>query len=258
MSEKTYYFLTGFPRSGNTLLSSLLNQNPEIIVYANSMLPEMLFDLHVKKDSNPTFDNFPDYRPIENISRNLFDNYYSHLNSKYIFDRSSWSSEIIIELLREYCPNETKILFLHRDPLEILASFIKWSTENKTFLDNFDTLESKCDHLMRNDGPIMRHFTSIHNIISADIPCMFVSYEDIVDDTHMTIEKIYKFFNIMSYEHDYAKIEEFIINGISYNDAMYGDNLHKVRQTISRELYSPEKYLPDSVILKWQHLKMPL
>lgn len=258
MIEKTYYFLTGFPRSGNTLLSSLLNQNPEITVYANSMLSEILFDLHVKKDSNPSFNNFPDHRPIENISKNLFTNYYSHLNSKYIFDRSSWSSEIVTELLCKYCPNKTKVLFLYRNPLEILASFIKWSEENKTFLDNFDTLDSKCDHLMRRDGPIMRHFESIHNIISANIPCLFVSYDDIVDDTHLTTEKIYKFFGIMPYDHYYDKIKEFSVGDITYNDAVYGNNLHKVRQTISRDVYSPEKYLSDSVILKWQHLKMPV
>ena len=28
-TEKTFYFMTGLPRSGSTLLSSILNQNPK-------------------------------------------------------------------------------------------------------------------------------------------------------------------------------------------------------------------------------------
>ena len=36
MFEKKYYFLAGLPRAGNTVLSSILNQNSRVQVSANS------------------------------------------------------------------------------------------------------------------------------------------------------------------------------------------------------------------------------
>tara|TARA_B100001094_G_C18131979_1_gene772800 strand:- start:403 stop:528 length:126 start_codon:yes stop_codon:yes gene_type:complete len=40
---KKIFFISGLPRSGNTLLSSLLNQNPDITVSGQSIIPEIFF-----------------------------------------------------------------------------------------------------------------------------------------------------------------------------------------------------------------------
>jgi len=56
----SFYFLTGIPRAGNTLLSSVFNQNPYAKITAHSVLP-LLFNniLEVKNDNR--FKNFPDF-----------------------------------------------------------------------------------------------------------------------------------------------------------------------------------------------------
>ncbi len=36
--NKKYFFITGLPRTGNTLLSSLLNQNPDITKQQGTVL----------------------------------------------------------------------------------------------------------------------------------------------------------------------------------------------------------------------------
>ena len=38
---KEYYFLSGLPRSGNTLLGSIINQNPRISLTANTILTDV-------------------------------------------------------------------------------------------------------------------------------------------------------------------------------------------------------------------------
>ena len=43
---KQMFFLHGLPRAGNTLLGSLLNQNPKIAVTANSICADMLGELY--------------------------------------------------------------------------------------------------------------------------------------------------------------------------------------------------------------------
>ena len=45
--KKKYFYLTGIPRCGNTVLSSILNQNPDLYQTPNSVVPEMLFKLYI-------------------------------------------------------------------------------------------------------------------------------------------------------------------------------------------------------------------
>ena len=40
---KQFYFLTGLPRAGNTLLGSLVNQNKNVAVTAHSIIIDMLY-----------------------------------------------------------------------------------------------------------------------------------------------------------------------------------------------------------------------
>jgi len=46
MKEKRIFYLCGLPRAGNTLLSTLFNQNPEISATANSVITEIFKDLN--------------------------------------------------------------------------------------------------------------------------------------------------------------------------------------------------------------------
>ena len=60
---KQYNFLIGVPRSGNTLISSVLNQNNNICLTANSPLSGLLYELDTLKKHGgvgDTIENFPD------------------------------------------------------------------------------------------------------------------------------------------------------------------------------------------------------
>ena len=58
---KKIFYLAGLPRAGNTLLSSILNQNPKVKVSANSILPTITWNLFCLKE-NKVFKNFPDHK----------------------------------------------------------------------------------------------------------------------------------------------------------------------------------------------------
>ena len=71
------YFLTGMPRAGNTLFGSLMNQNPNIKVSPNSLNALLLRNIiNIKHEQ--LFKNFPDYKGIDNVVDNFFNNYYKH------------------------------------------------------------------------------------------------------------------------------------------------------------------------------------
>ena len=57
--DKQIYFLCAMPRSGNTLFASLMNQNPDVAITANSITLEIMKEMYLLKGTD-VFKNFPD------------------------------------------------------------------------------------------------------------------------------------------------------------------------------------------------------
>ena len=74
------------PRSGNTLFASLMNQNPDIAVTANSITLEIMKDLFLLKKTD-VFQNFPDEQSLDNVMDEVYNLYYKKWNYKVIIDR---------------------------------------------------------------------------------------------------------------------------------------------------------------------------
>ena len=134
---KKFYCLSGIPRAGNTILSCILNQNPNIAVSANSLVSETLFKLEKWKETDTAFQNFPDERSYNSMAKSIIPSYYSEWEQDYILDRSTWGTPDNYKLLQKYSPNEIKIICLVRDVAEVVSSFIDWSDRNP---DNYINL----------------------------------------------------------------------------------------------------------------------
>ena len=91
---KEVFFSAGMPRAGNTLLSSLVNQNKDIIINAQSPVIDMIHDLSLMKE-HLIFRNFPDHRSFNNVFKNIFNHYYKDFTTKYIIDRGPWEHLVI-------------------------------------------------------------------------------------------------------------------------------------------------------------------
>lgn len=241
---KIIYFLCGLPRSGNTLLASILNQNKKISVTANSVVPDIFFSLE-KIESVEGFKVFPDNISLDNISKNVFQNYYSHWEANYILDRSSWGLHKNLEYLRKYSTNDIKIILLLRNVEDVLASFVKWSEENEdSFLNQFNTSDEKCDFLLRKNGHLNLSLLSCYNIFFSEENFMPIFYDDLISNPKFNIKKIYSFLEIPEYEHTFCDLNQFKINDISYNDKYLGNNLHYINTAkIEKSSYDIEKYL---------------
>ena len=59
MSKNTYFYFSGLPRCGSTLLSEILNQNPDIAVTASSITPDLLANIF-RTQNLSGLKNFPD------------------------------------------------------------------------------------------------------------------------------------------------------------------------------------------------------
>lgn len=271
MQNKKYYFLAGLPRTGNTLLSSILNQNPKLKVSANSFMDDYLYR-NFLFFQDEKFLNFPDETSLNNLLSNSFDSYYKDWDADYIIDRGMWGTPTNIFLIKRYIKNEIKIICTVRDVVEIIASFLRVSEkglklalqndirENKRFDFSYKTeLELLCEMLMSPTGQIEKSLFSLKNLVDNESKDIFhiVEYNDLVKNTEQTIRKIYNFLNIEYFSHNYESIEQFKINNIKYNDSIYGENmkLHELKKTISIPHYNVTDILSPRLIQKYSNLE---
>lgn len=240
---KKYYFLCGLPRAGNTLLSSILNQNSNIAVTANSIIPN-LFETLRQNYKSEYFKNFPDHLSLDNILKNLFNNYYENWKQNIIIDRGPWGTDANLEYLKKL-NFDLRFIVLHRPINEILASFIK--------IENPSNIEKRCDELMSkdNNGIVARYYWSYQNL-KKEKNVLFISYNELVNNIEKQIKSIYDFLDIKYFNHYYKDLTQFKINNTEYDDSIYKAPLHIIRTNLIEKInYKVEDILPQNVIDKY-------
>ena len=90
---KKYFFLNSLPRSSNTLLGTIINQNPQVSITANTILTDVFLQL-LKLKNDEIYQNFPDEKSYNNIIKNVFNNYYKDYQSKFIITRGPWGTPL--------------------------------------------------------------------------------------------------------------------------------------------------------------------
>ncbi len=253
---KKLYYLCGLPRSGNTLLSTILNQNKNIAVTPNSIVTEIYKNLYFLKKNNMTFLNFPDEQSFDNVLKSIHKMYYKDWKQDVIIDRGMWGSPNNFNFLKKYVNPKPKIILLVRDVLEVLASFIDWSNNNKNaFINNYaKTINDKCNFLMQNDNQIVSQLVGIKYIIDNEDKnnYLLINYNDLINNTSKTINKIYTFLGIKKYNHKFKNLCQYSINGLNYNDDIVGDNLHLIKTNkIFKKKRNIKNILPNSIIKKY-------
>ena len=253
---KKIFFLAGLPRAGNTLLGSILNQNPDIAVTANSITPDILYVLYRVKNLS-AFNNFLDHQSFNNIAHHVLDLYYKDWNYKYIIDRGPWGAPDILNILKE-TQEDIKIIVLVRDIIEVLASFIRWShNRTDTFINKYHvkTIEGKCDRLMQEDYLIEKNLQAVKHLLLPENKnlCHLVEYNDLVEHPKRTIEGIYDYLKISKFKHHYVNLNQFEVNGMKYDDTIFGEGLHTVKSNkISKSDYNAYTLIPKSIIEKYR------
>ena len=265
---KTYYFLAGLPRSGNTLLSSILNQNENIYSSPLSPISTMLWDFEQStfNTQNQNVLRLDDITPVMNVGENIIKNYYLNINKPVIIDREKcWGNPHNLQLIKKYITPNPKIIFTVRPMLEMLASYINilpeyshidiaMEKDNYWYKDYLSKNDNRCDFLMQAYGPIDKMLMTINEIIKPENKNIFcvINYNDITNNPQNTMNKIYDFLELPRYSHDFnniIKLEE-------DNDEKIGHpvNMHEVRQELKKISKEPKDVLSDYTINKYSNI----
>ena len=248
MSEKKYYFITGFPRSGSTLLSSILNQNPSCYSNISSSLINLFEGIQFsgfRKDIISTTENqaFDSYISVIN-------SYYNFTNKTNLFNTSrGWHAFIgLIPKLFQY----TKFIVCVRDIPSILNSYEHYIL-TKNVAPTFVTINDFTNPWIRLDN-LFKNFVAEHYdwweyiYYSPELKkhCIFLDYDNLINDTENTIKNLYQQLNIQEFIHDFNNLKTI------FNDnelELKNEGLHKVYKKVGK---TPTKWiLPQGAVEKY-------
>jgi len=255
--NKQLFFLMGMPRSGNTLFASLMNQNPKLVVTANSITLEIMKDLFLLKQTD-VFQNYPDHKSLDNVLDSVYDIYYKDWPQQYIIDRGPVMTKENLELMQKHFKRPFKCIVLLRDLMDVLASYMKWYTEEPdAFPNRFKCKndDEKLGMLMNNDGGVAKELTAIQNSFNYKDQCYYLKYDDLVSNPEHSIKEVYKFLDIPYFQHKFFDLDQININGLGYNDGIVGKNMHTIRNEIKKEYNPYIEKIPQRIKDKYGHIK---
>ena len=255
--DKQIYFLCAMPRSGNTLFTSIMNQNPELVVTANSITLEIMKDLFLLKRID-TFKNFPDEQSLDNVLDEVYNLYYKYWNYKVIIDRGPVCTPGNLMLMQKHFKQPIRCIVLVRDLLDVLASFIKWFETEPTAFPNKSgckNIEEKLSKIMNKGGGVAKELQSIQYLLQHPEMAVFIKYDDLVINPEKEIKKVYQFLDLPYYPHYFTNLKQIAVNGISYNDGVVGKNMHTIR---TEKIMKVDNYyknmIPERFIKEYGHI----
>jgi sulfotransferase len=261
-TDKKFFFMAGLPRSGGTLISSILNQNPDIYVSPQSTLPNTLGAAYNQYQSKENKDS-DQFQNIFNVMEMIIPTFYSAHPEKYIVDKNfSWLEPHPYVILENHLKNDIRVICPVRSVLEILASWNRLCEKDpknaydieikKTDRTKLPMADKRANYFMRigTDGDTPSGIlNSIENMKRVLYPqfkdnIMLVDYGILMQDTKWTIDAIYDFLEIEHYESDLDNLS----TPHTYNDTWGVKNHHTVKSSIKQEQYDLEKiFLPETI-----------
>lgn len=262
---KTYHFLAGLPRSGNTVLSSILNQNPQIYSSPISPICGYMWDLHrsiQNKEANSR-NNFTSRNA--SIMSGLMDSFYYDVDKPIIFDREkSWATTGNLNVIKKYLTPKPKIIFTVRPILEILASFLALIPENElTYIDEdmssanwwykdyLSRNDNRCEFLMRPFGMIDQIMFSFNEIRKSENKGIFhvVEYNQLIENPNKIMNGIYEFLELEPYSHDFDNVQKLEDD----KDSLVGlpASMHNVRKKLEKKSLPVDRILSKYIIAKY-------
>jgi sulfotransferase len=219
--------LSGLPRTGSTLLSAILSQNPEIHAEGNSAVCQLMWDAQVSCETAASEQLLANrrYGTQDDIVRAIPAIYYKSVTARHIVDKCrSWTLPDNVAMLRRYVTDDPKVIVMTRPLDEIVDSFQRLRAANG--------LEPAEGLLTPGSEPIMRSLEGVEYARSVNRgEFLFVDYDDLVTDTLNVLDSIYEFCGFDPFGHDLTNI----VNRHAEDDLVYGlTGMHNVRPTIGR------------------------
>ena len=195
MKNKINYIVSGFPRSGTSMMMQILRAGGMTIVYDKEI--DKKRDKWIKKDYNPNPQGYFE----KNFHLSKIDSFLKSVENK--------AFKINPYVMRKLPIGEYKIIFMTRCESERKSSF------NFSFGINKSITSSKDKRDVKREIPDL--------FIRDDLDILFLDYKEVVENPISEISKIYEFLNINFNKKEAVKI----INPLLYRFVDDGKEVKK-------------------------------
>ncbi len=248
---KKFNFISGLPRSGTTLLSSILKQNPRFTAGISD--PLEMYASSIIKDTNTAvgIGSLVDIDKRRSLIKALFNTFYEDGSEVCFNTNRGWSAETA--LLKDLFPEFKMIVCLREIPW-ILDSFERLNSKNPYTvkpLYSHQQLANVYDrtHMLMGNiqgapgyvaGPLANTKTSMFSLEKSHL--LYVEYDTLAKQPERAMRQIYAFLEEPWFEHNFMDVEN------SYDEFDIEakiEGLHTVRRAV--EFIRRPTVLPDDL-----------
>ena len=253
--------LSGLPRSGSTILTSLLNQHPKIYATTTSPVIGMVTNFYHNwepqtiaqvKDKNE--------QQRKDMVSAMIRVAHSHFKKDIVIDKNrGWPKSL--KLYEELMDTKPKIICTVRNIPDILASFVTLANKNPgdTFIDNalveqgFTINNTNRCRLLWNSGVVGESWQAFKSGYQYDKSCMLIlEYEDIVSNPKDVMKQIEEFIGIEYYEYDFNNLKP-----MDEKDEFHGiKGLHDIRPVVKKTSKPPEQIIGHELTEYYTNMKL--
>jgi len=250
---KKYHFISGLPRSGTTLLSTILKQNPRF--EASISGPLARFTRAIIQESSSQggyrFECSPDKR--KKLINGLFENYYDDQSRDVAFNTNrGWG--LLLPTIKDLYP-ESKIILCVRDIGWILDSFETLQRKNPySFSSIFSTEENtnvytRCETLLNPGRTLGFAYNVVKQAITSEYKSsiMIVEYDKLASNPEFMMKTIYNFIDEPYFNHDFNDVEA---SYDEFDDEVQLPGLHTTRKKV--QFIQRQTILPPDI---WNKVK---
>ena len=253
--KNQYYFISGLPRSGSTLLSAILQQNPRFHAgISDNLLAHVRSQ--VETANGVSYNEF-DEEQLKHIIKATFDSFYYNVPKPVIFNTNRLWTNLLPELRSLY--PYTKVICCVRDISRIMDSFERMHQQNPFKISSVFPKEvdinvyTRSSSLMSEGGIIKLPYDSLKSAITGphlDM-LMLVEYDLLTKNPEGTMKSIYNFIEQPYFEHDFNNVAS---SYDEYDKTIKMNGLHSTRSIVE---YKQRSYLiPPDVINKFSDLEV--
>jgi sulfotransferase len=252
---KTYHFITGLPRSGSTLLSSILKQNPKFHSSITDPLATIVKGVIETSQDGPGIKTEVPVERRKNTIEGLFDGFYKHVDKPIIFNTNrAWT--LLTPQVKNLFP-KSKMLVCVRDVNWILDSFETAHRNNPLSTNTVTgglsgTVYSRVEMLMEEKGIVGFPYIGIKQAITSAEKnmLMLIEYNELCKNPEKIMRSIYGFIGQEYYSHDFNNVEA----SWDEYDAEIGIKIHHVRKKVE---FIPRQFiLPPDILQKYANMEV--
>lgn len=260
---KQFHFIAGLPRSGSTLFSALLRQNPEFHADISSPVMGLVDGVIAQTSAGSEMAPLVTSQKRLTITKGLFSSYYEDINKPVIFDTNrGWTSKL--SLLNTLYPH-AKVICLARNvawTLDSMERQIRQSPLENTKLfssaQQRSTVYSRIEAMASQSGLVGFAWHALRDGCFSDFAdkLLIIDYELLVRKPTDVMSGVYQFLNLPAFEHDFNNVE---FDSPEFDQNLGIDGLHRVHKEVAprerQTILPPELFEKYSNMMFWRDLK---